>query len=81
VSSGKSAEGRSIYWRTVFILAVILIAVAGAGIRVLYVMTLEDMRECLGEVRDKPLRLADQRPEAGRDQLGGPRACRKHEPP
>lgn len=50
MSSLKSAEGSSIYSSTVLILAVILVAVAGAGIRVLYVMTLEDMRENLAEL-------------------------------
>ncbi len=59
MSSRKSAEGRSIYWRTVFILAVILIAVAGAGIRVLYVMTLEDMRENLQELARSQARVLE----------------------
>jgi hypothetical protein len=50
MSKEKSNEGRRIYWRTVMILALILIAVVGAGFRSLYVMSLQDTREHLIEL-------------------------------
>ncbi len=55
----RSNEARSIYWRTMLILAVILVTVAGAGVRVLYVMTLEDTRANLEEIAKSQARVLE----------------------
>jgi len=55
----STTEGRQIYWRTVLILAVILLAVSGAGFRVLYQMTFEDTREQLVELAKAQARIME----------------------
>jgi len=55
MSKERSNEGRRIYWRTVMILALILIAVVGAGFRSLYLMSLQDTRDHLMELAQRPV--------------------------
>lgn len=55
----KSREGRKIYWRTVLILALILVVVAGAGFRILYVTSLDTRRENLAELARAQARIIE----------------------
>ncbi len=59
MSKEKSNEGRRIYWRTVMILALILIAVVGAGFRSLYLMSLQDTRDHLMELAQAQARIME----------------------
>lgn len=59
MSTQKSAEARHIYWRTVLILAVILLAVAGAGFRILYTMSLDRARVNLSELVGAQARMME----------------------
>jgi class 3 adenylate cyclase/PAS domain-containing protein len=59
VKVAPSTEGRQIYWRTVFILAMILLAVSGAGFVALYQMTYEDTREQLVELAQAQGRMME----------------------
>ncbi len=59
MSKEKSYEGRRIYWRTVMILALILITVVGAGFRSLYLMSMQDTREHLIELVQAQARIME----------------------
>ena len=59
MKAAPSAEGRQIYWRTVFILAMLLLTVSGAGFVVLYQMTYEDTREQLVELAQAQARMME----------------------
>jgi class 3 adenylate cyclase/PAS domain-containing protein len=59
MKAASSTEARQIYWRTILILAVILLAVSGAGFKVLYQMTFEDTREQLVELAQAQARIME----------------------
>ena len=59
MSKKKSNEGRRIYWRTVMILALILIAVVGAGFRSLYLVSLQDTRDHLMDLAQAQARIIE----------------------
>ena len=55
----SSKDGRRIYWRTILILALILLVVAGAGFRVLYTMSLQRAKENLTELARAQARIME----------------------
>jgi len=59
MTSRRSSEGRNIYWRTVLILALILLAVSGAGFGVLYQKTLQTARVNLTELAQSQARIME----------------------
>ncbi len=54
-----SKEGRRIYWRTVLILAVILLGVTGTGFGILYKISLQDARKQLTELAQAEARIIE----------------------
>ena len=52
-------DGLRIYWRTVMILALILVCVVGAGFRSLYQMSLQDTHEHLTELAQAQARIME----------------------